>query len=105
MVRNWFKKRFTAELSRQFDILQAKEAIFLSADGCSERASEVSMPGYRLKPSDGRKLNFSIKEHRAMVEKLNVKLKDVKVHDSTLFRSNGRELFHQCCKKQNHHKP
>ena len=66
-----FKKRFTAERSRQFDILQAKEAIFLNADGCSERASEFSMPGYQLKRSDGRKLNFSIKEHRAMVEKLN----------------------------------
>ena len=49
-----FKKRFTAiQRSRQFDILQAKEAIFLSADGCSERASEFSMPGYQLKPSDG----------------------------------------------------
>src|SRR5215208_7951416 len=66
-----FKKRFTAGRSRQFDILQAKEAIFLSADGCSERTSEFSMPGYQLQPSDGRKLNFSIKEHRAMVEKLN----------------------------------
>ena len=74
---------------RQFDILQAKEAIFLSADGCLERASEFSMPGYQLKSSDGRKLNFSIKEHRAMVEKLNVILKDVKERDSTLFQSNG----------------
>ena len=87
-----FKKRFTAERSRQFDILQAKEAIFLSADGCSERASEFSMQGYQLKSSDGRKLNFSIKEHRAMVEKLNVILKDVKEHDSTLFQSNGLAL-------------
>ena len=84
-----FKKRFTAERSRRFDILQAKEAVFLSADGCSERASEFSMPGYQLKPGDGRKLNFSIKEHRAMVEKLNVILKDVKEHDSTLFQSSG----------------
>ena len=84
-----FKKRFTAERSRQFDILQAKEAIFLSADGCSERASEFSIAGYQLKPSNGRKLNFSIKELRAIVEKLNVILKDVKEHDSTLFQSNG----------------
>ena len=50
------------------------------------------MPGYQLKPSDGRKLNFSIKEHRAIVEKLNVILKDVKEHDSTLFQSNGLAL-------------
>ena len=41
------KATFTAERSRQFDILQAKEAIFLGVDGCSERASELSMPGYR----------------------------------------------------------
>ena len=68
-----FKRRFTTERSRQFDILKAKEAIsVLGADGCSERASEFSIPGYQLKPIDGRKLNFSIKEHRAMVEKLNV---------------------------------
>ena len=31
-----YKKRFTAEQSRRFDILQAKENTFLSADGCSE---------------------------------------------------------------------
>jgi len=53
-------QRFTTERSRQSDVLQAKEAIFLSADiGCSERATEFSMPGYQMKPSDGRKLNFS----------------------------------------------
>ena len=85
-----FKKRFTAERSRQFDILQAKEGAFLSADGCSERASEFSKPGCQLKPSDGRKRDLSIKEHRGMVEKL----KDVKEHDSTLvfFQSNGLAL-------------
>ena len=46
------KAKFTAESirSRQFDILQAKDATFLSVDGCSERASELSMSGYRLKP-------------------------------------------------------
>ena len=38
----------------------------------------VSMPGYKLKPSDGRKLNLFINEHRGMMEKLNVKMKDVK---------------------------
>ena len=42
--------------------------------------------------TSGRKLNFSIKEHRAMVEKLNVILKDVKEHDSTIFQSNGLAL-------------
>ena len=44
------KATFTAERCRQFDTLQAKEATFLSADGCSERASELSMTGYQLKP-------------------------------------------------------
>ena len=47
------------------------------------------MPGYQLKPSDGRKLNLWIKEHRGMVEKLNVTLKNVEEHDSTLFQSIG----------------
>ena len=50
------------------------------------------MPGYQLKSSDGRKLNCSIKEFRTIVEKLNVILKDVKEHDSTLFQSNGLAL-------------
>ena len=37
---------------------QEKEATFLSVDGCSEKASAFSMPGYQLKPSDGRKRNM-----------------------------------------------
>ena len=86
------KATFMAERSRQFDILQAKEATFPSVDGCSERASEFSMPGNQLEPSDRSKLNWSIKEHRGMVKKLNVMLKDLKEHDSTLFQSNGLTL-------------
>ena len=86
------KATFTAEQSRQFDILQAKEATFLSVDGCSERVSEFSMPGYQLEPSDREKLNWSIKEHRGMVKKLNAMLKDQKEHDSTLFQSNALAL-------------
>ena len=42
-----------------------------------------------MKPNDKSKLNWSIKEHRGMVEKLNVTLKDLKEHDSTLFQTNG----------------
>ena len=53
-------------------ILQAKEATFLSVDGCSEKASEFYMPGYQLKPRDGKQPNWSIKEHRGMMEKLNL---------------------------------
>ena len=49
------------------------------------------MPGYQLRPSN-RKINWSIKEHRGIVEKLNVILKDVKEHDSILFQSNGLAL-------------
>ena len=50
------------------------------------------MSGYQLQPSDRSKLNWSIKEHRGMVEKLNVILKDLKEHDFTLFQSNGLAL-------------
>ena len=70
------------------------------------RASELSMPGYELKPSDRSKLNWSIKEHRGMVEKLNVILKDFKEHDSTLFQSNelalkqGEKFVHSLNVKQ-----
>ena len=49
----WQNAAFKAQRSRQFDILQVKEATFLSVDGCSERASEFSMPGYLLKPGPG----------------------------------------------------
>ena len=40
----------------QFDILQAKEATFLSVNGCSKREIAFAKPGYPLKPSDRRKL-------------------------------------------------
>ena len=86
------KAAFAAEQSRQLDILQAKEATFLSVDDCSERASALSMPGYKFKPSDRSKLNWSIKKHRGMVEKLNFILKDFKKNDSTLFQYNGLAL-------------
>ena len=58
-----FKNRFTAERSRQFDLLQSKESAYQNADGCSKRACEFLKPGYQLKPSDGRRLNSLIKEH------------------------------------------
>ena len=72
------KATFKTERSRHFDNLQVKEATFLSVDGCSERVREFPMPGYQLKPSDKSKLNWSIKEHRGMVKKLNVMLRDLK---------------------------
>ena len=87
-----FKNRFTTERSRRYDVLQSKEVTFLSADGCSKRASEFFKPGYHLKPSDGRRLNFFIKEHRSMFDKLNGMVKHLKEHDSTLFQPNGLTL-------------
>ena len=50
-----FKNRFTAERSRQFDLLQSKEVADQNADGCSKRACEFLKPEYQLKPSDGRR--------------------------------------------------
>ena len=87
-----FKNMFTTERSRRYDVLQSKEVIFVSADGCSKRASEFSKPGYHLKPSDGRRLNFFIKEHRSMFDKLDGLVKHLKEHDSTLFQPNGLTL-------------
>ena len=77
------KATFTAE--DPGSLISYKQATSLSVDGFSERASELSMPGYQLKPSDRSKLNSSIKEQRGMVEKLKVVLKDLKEHDSKLF--------------------
>ena len=87
-----FKKRFTAERSRQFDFLMSAEAAFQRADGCSERLGELLQPEYQLKPSDGRRLNYVIKEHREAVEKLKGQLKILSDHDSTLFQANGISL-------------
>ena len=48
-----------------------------SVDRCLKYTwAEHSMLGYQFKPSDRSKLSWSIKEHRGMVEKLNVILKD-----------------------------
>ena len=87
-----FKKRFTTERSRQYDVLQSKETTFISADGCSIRASDFFKPGYQLRPSDGKRLNFFIKEHGRMFDKLDGIVKDLKEHDSTLFQPNGLTL-------------
>ena len=87
-----FKKRFTAERSRQFDFLMSKEAAFQGADGCSERSAEFLKPEYQLKPSDGRRLNFVITMQQEAFEKLSGLLKKLKDHDSTLFQANGITL-------------
>ena len=87
-----FKKRFTTERSRQYDVLQSKETTFISADGCSKRASEFFKPGYQLRLSDGKRLNFFIKEHERMFDKLDGMAKDLKEHDSMLFQPNGLTL-------------
>ena len=65
-----FKNRFTAERSRQLDLLQSKEVADQNADGCSKRAYEFLKPENQLKPSqpsDGRRLNSSITEHQSML--------------------------------------
>ena len=87
-----FKKRFTAERSRQFDFLMSKEAAFQGADGCSERSAEFLKPEYQLKPSDGQRLNFVITMQQEAFEKLSGLLKKLKDHDSTLFQANGITL-------------
>jgi len=76
-----FKKRFTTERFRQYDVLQSKEATFISADGSSKRTSEFFKPGYQFRPSDGKRLNFLIKEHGRMFDKLDGMVKDLKEHD------------------------
>ena len=87
-----FKKTFTTERSRQYDVLQSKETTFISADGCSKRASEFFKPGCQLRLSDGKRLNFFIKEHERMFDKLDGMVKDLKEHDSMLFQPNGLTL-------------
>ena len=87
-----FKKRFASERSRQYDVLQSKETAFISADGCSKRARDFFKPGYQLRPSDGKRLNFFIKEHGRMLDKLDVMVKDLKEYDSTLSQPNGFAL-------------
>ena len=87
-----FKKRFASKRSRQYDVLQSKETTFISADGCSKRASDFFKPGYQLTPSDEERLNFFIKEHGRMFDKLDGMVKDLKEHDYTLFQTNGLTL-------------
>ena len=49
---------------------------------------------HRLKPSDGRKLKYAITKQKEAFEKLNGLLKNLKDHDSTLFRTNDNTLKH-----------
>ena len=58
-----------------------EEAAFQRADGCSKRLGE-------LKPSDRRRLQYVITEHKEAVKKLKGQLKILNDHDSTLFQAN-----------------
>ena len=57
-------------------------------------------PEYQLKPSDGRRLNYVVAEHKEAVEKLKEQLKILTDHDSTLLQANGITLKHD---KKLHH--
>ena len=63
---NSFKKKFTPERSRQFDLIKTKEAAFKSVDDCVKQSSNLCVPTHNLKPSDGRVLH----KHK-QVKKLN----------------------------------
>lgn len=78
----------------------SEEAAFQRADGFSERLGELLQPEYQLRPSDGRRLNYVIKEHKEAVEKLKGQLKILSDHDSMLFQANGITLKHD---KKFHH--
>ena len=56
------------------------------------RLFHARVPAEAHPPSDGGKLNLSIKEHEGMVEKLKGTLKNVKERDSTVCRSHGLAL-------------
>ena len=47
---------------------------------------------HRLKPSDGRKLKYVITKQKEAFEKLNGLLKNLKDHDTTLFRTNDHDF-------------
>ena len=67
---------------------------FLHTITCFIAITLVVTPEYQLKPSDGRKLNYAIAKQKEAFEKLNGLLKNLKDHDSTLFRANGSTLKH-----------
>ena len=50
---------------------------------------ELLQPEYQLKPSDGRRRNYVVAEHKGAVEKSKEQLKILTDHDSTLFQANG----------------
>ena len=88
-----FKKRFTAERCRQFDLMQSEQALFKEADDCEKRTSDFLSLDYRFKPSDGRRLNhYNIQELENIKNKLNVLHESTKAHDGSLFTPDGRRL-------------
>ena len=77
-----FKRRFTTERSRQFDILQAKEAIsVIGADGSSE-SRQVSFPyqgtnGLALKQGEEFAHSFNVKQIKCIEAKLTKVTQDI----------------------------
>ena len=83
-----FKNRFTAERSRQLDLLPTKMQTAARKEHVNFSSQNIGlspvMAGDRL-----RRLNSSIKEHQSMLGKLKRVVNVLKEHDSTLFQSNG----------------
>ena len=108
------KRRFTTERSRQFDILQAKEAIsVLGADDCSE-SRQVSFPyqgtnGLALKQGEEFAHSFNVKQIKCIEAKLTKVTQDIKALVNK--KSNYNSIFKGILKqhinkrrKENHRK-
>ncbi|CAB4044136.1 Hypothetical predicted protein, partial [Paramuricea clavata] len=88
-----FRKKFTAERSRQFDICEATENLMnVKVPSLSERYRIYTDENYSVKPKDGRILNHAIEEHTRLLKKVEEKLEQVKNHDIALFNSKGSKL-------------
>ncbi|CAB3991698.1 uncharacterized protein LOC110061616 [Paramuricea clavata] len=78
-----FRKQFTAERSRQFDICEATENLMnVKVPSLSERYRIYTDENYSVKPKDGRILNHAIEEHTRLLKKVEEKLEQVKNHDT-----------------------
>ena len=94
-----FRKYFTQEKLRQWDLFKRKEKVeksygFLKSENMSGVGNRLEK-GYIPRPNDGNALTGVAEKMHHLLDQVESQINEIKEHDESLFNTNGRTLKHE----------